>query len=84
MSELADELTCRELVELVTEYLDDALPASERARFDAHLAGCDGCQAHLAQMRATIGLVGATAACGDRPEVAALLEAFRDWKASPG
>lgn len=51
----ADELMCRELVELVTDYLEDALPESERARFEAHLAECDACRAYMSQMRRSVG-----------------------------
>jgi anti-sigma factor RsiW len=77
---LGPELTCQELVELVTDYLEDALEPAERARFEAHIATCAGCAAYLAQMRTTLELVGATAALEARPEVSALLERFRDWK----
>ena len=52
---------CRELVERVTAYLDDALPATERAEIDAHLAQCDGCTVYLGQLRATITLIRRTA-----------------------
>jgi anti-sigma factor RsiW len=76
----APELTCRELVELVTDYFEDALSPAERARFDAHLADCPGCERHVDQMRVTIDAVRATPALEGRPEVTALLEAFRDWK----
>jgi len=48
---------CSELVELVTAYLDDALPAHERAGVDAHLARCDGCTVYLEQFRVTIALI---------------------------
>ena len=51
-------LSCQELVELVTDYLEDVLPAPERARFDAHIAGCEHCTAYLEQMRTTIVLTG--------------------------
>ena len=51
-------LTCVELVELVTDYLEGALSPRERARFDAHLAECDGCQAYVEQMRTVIALTG--------------------------
>lgn len=50
----ADELACRELVELVTDYLEDALEPPARARVDAHLAACEGCMTYLEQVRATI------------------------------
>jgi anti-sigma factor RsiW len=76
----APELTCQQLVELVTDYFEDALGAAERARFEAHVAGCPGCDAYLGQMRTTLEVVGATAAIETQPEVSALLEAFRNWK----
>ena len=53
-----ESLTCQELVELVTEYLDDALPPRDRERFEEHLLTCPGCQAHLTQMRETIRILG--------------------------
>ena len=49
-----DELACRELVELVTEYLDGALDPAARARVDAHLATCDGCTTYVDQVRAVM------------------------------
>ncbi|MGH2635548.1 MAG: anti-sigma factor family protein [Actinomycetota bacterium] len=51
-------MNCRSLVELVTEYLEDALGHDERAAVEAHLAGCEGCTAYLEQMRTTIRLTG--------------------------
>jgi anti-sigma factor RsiW len=75
-----EDLACQELVELVTDYLEDALAPDERARFDAHIAECPGCDRYLEQMRATIELAGAGADLERRPEVSGLLEAFRDWK----
>jgi len=80
MSPRAPELTCQELVELVTDYFEDALGPADRARFEAHVAGCPGCDAYLGQMRTTLEVVGATAALENQPEVSALLEAFRDWQ----
>lgn len=55
---VAPELTCRELVELVTDYFEQALPAPGRARFEAHVAQCDACRDYLDQMRRTIALLG--------------------------
>ena len=75
------ELTCQELVELVTEYLDDALPEDDRARFEEHLTTCAGCRAHLDQVRETIRILGSVP--GETLSVRAerdLLEAFRGWK----
>lgn len=51
-------IRCQELVELVTAYLDGVLSTQERERVDLHLSGCDGCTAYLAQLRATIALLG--------------------------
>ena len=48
------DVACRELVALVTDYLDGVLPAGWRAGLDRHLAGCDGCTTYLEQIRATI------------------------------
>jgi anti-sigma factor RsiW len=75
-----EELSCQELVELVTEYFEGAMAPEERARFDAHVADCPGCEIYLDQMRATIALAGASADLEQRPETTALVEAFRGWK----
>ena len=73
------ELTCQELVELVTDYLEDTLAPAERARVDAHLDQCPGCRAYLHQMEATLRVVRSARALEERPEVTGLLRAFRDW-----
>lgn len=75
-----EELSCQELVELVTDYLEGALAPAERARFEAHVADCPGCDRYLAQMRTTIALTGASGTVEDAPDVRGLLDAFRDWK----
>jgi anti-sigma factor RsiW len=77
-------MTCEELVELVTDYFEDALAPTERARFDAHVAECPGCELYVEQMRTTIALAGASSDLDSRPEVSGLLEAFRDWKRTRG
>jgi anti-sigma factor RsiW len=77
------ELSCQELVELVTDYLDGALPDAERARFEDHLAICEGCRTYLDQMQTTIRVVGRLTADDLDPRAeAALLEAFRAWKSA--
>jgi len=68
---MAVELTCKELVELVTDYFEEALPATERARVEEHLEGCPFCQVYLEQMRATIR------ALGHLPETAVSSEALK-------
>jgi anti-sigma factor RsiW len=77
-------MTCEELVELVTDYFEDALAPTERARFHAHVAECPGCALYVEQMRTTIALAGASSDLERRPEVSGLLEAFRDWKRTRG
>ncbi len=72
-------LTCRELVELVTDYLEGALPAGARERFEAHMAACEGCDAHIEQVRRAIELTGRTRALEQRPEIVALTAMFRDF-----
>jgi len=54
----ANGLTCKEVVEIVTDYLEGALSPEDRARFDQHLAVCDGCTYYVEQMRETIRLSG--------------------------
>lgn len=76
-----DELTCREFVELVTDYLEGALSPDERARFEAHLLDCDDCPIYLDQIRETIRTVGALREEGIDPAAKEeLLTIFRDWK----
>jgi anti-sigma factor RsiW len=75
------DLSCDEVVRLVSDYLEGALTQADAARFEAHIVMCDGCAAYLDQMRETIKLVG------ELPEESVpdatwnrLLVAFRDWK----
>jgi predicted anti-sigma-YlaC factor YlaD len=80
-----NDLPCQELVELVTDYLEDRLPSSTRLRFDAHLAQCSGCRAYLEQMRQTIRTVGRLREESIQPEPRdRLLSVFRDWKRRSG
>jgi anti-sigma factor RsiW len=72
-------MTCQELVELITDYFDGALSASERDRFEAHLDVCPGCEHYLEQMRLTLRLARDVAALEQQPEVISLLDAFRHW-----
>ncbi len=81
MTDMPEELACKELVELVTDYLEGALPPPERARFDAHLMECDGCEAYLDQMRLTIKTLGQLTEDTIEPQARdELLQLFRDWK----
>ena len=77
----ADEMTCRELVEVVTDYLEGALPDDDRRRLEAHLEECPYCLEYVAQMRQTIDALGELP-----PEMIGeqrqrdLLAAFRGWR----
>ena len=81
MSRIA--LTCQELAELVTDYLEGVLGADERASFDRHIAACRDCTLYVEQMRVTIAVSGRIAA-GDIAPAAReeLLAAFRSWQAA--
>lgn len=75
------ELTCHELVELVTEYLEGAMPPGQAARFEAHLAACAGCAVYLEQMRTTVRLAGMLTEETIPPDGRdRLLRAFRTWR----
>ena len=76
-------LTCSELVELVTDYLDGALSAGDRERFERHLDACNGCTAYVEQFRETIRLTGVLREDDLSPDArAALLAEFAGWKRS--
>ena len=78
-------MRCREVVELMTDYLEDALPARDRERFEQHIAGCDGCRAYLAQLRATLRAMTSfeDVAIPERVQEE-LVRAFRDWRSTSG
>jgi hypothetical protein len=79
------ELTCQEFVELVTEYLEGALPADKCKRIEAHLDDCDYCSDYLGQMRQTIRALGHLSQARISPAARDLLLAdFRDWKRATG
>ena len=78
-----DPLVCREFVELVTDYLEGALLETERARFEAHLAECDGCAGYLEDMRRLVATMHETPEPPPDPATRdALLAAFRDLRGS--
>jgi anti-sigma factor RsiW len=74
------EMPCAELVELITEYLEDRLSPIDRSRFEAHLAECEACRTYLEQFRQTIRVLGRLPEELLSVEVRnTLLGAFRDW-----
>ncbi len=71
-------LSCREIVEIISDYLEGALDVPTRAQVEAHLAVCPGCGHYLAQMRSTVALLGqVTPETLPAETVAGLVEAFR-------
>jgi anti-sigma factor RsiW len=77
-----DELVCEEFVELVTDYLEGVLPEEQRARFEAHMAGCEGCSGYLEDMRRVAGSLHEMVEPPPDPHTReALLRAFRDLRA---
>jgi anti-sigma factor RsiW len=76
-----EELSCREVVELLCDYLEGAMAPDDRLRLEEHLAGCDGCTAYLEQLRVTMRLSGRLPEEAVSQEaMAPLLEAFRGWR----
>jgi anti-sigma factor RsiW len=74
-------ISCQEVVELVSDYVEQALPAEEAAVFEQHLNFCDGCVLYVDQVRMTIDAVGQLRAEELPEETKAKLQtAFRDWK----
>ena len=76
-----NEITCRELVEIITDYLEGTMPQAARRRFEAHLDECPYCVNYLEQMRQTIAALGELSEESIVPDAReALLETFRDWR----
>lgn len=76
-----DELSCQEVVELVTDYLEQALLPEMRAQFEKHVEECPGCSTYIEQVRHTITMLRKLAEQSIFPETKQeLLEIFRNWK----
>lgn len=74
-------ITCRELTELVTDYLEGRLSIGQRLRFEMHIGLCSHCRAYLRQMKQTIGSLGSLREDDIPGEVSQrLLARFREWK----
>jgi anti-sigma factor RsiW len=74
-------LTCQEMVELVTDYLEGRMDDGTRARFEEHVAECDACTLYIEQMRMTVAALGHIPAETISPEAEEeLLAAFRNWR----
>ena len=76
-------MKCREVVELMTDYLEGALTAADRERFEQHIVGCDGCRAYLQQLRLTLRAMRSVEGVPipDRVQTE-LVRAFRNWRSA--
>ena len=75
-------MSCQEVVELITDYLEGSLSWRQRRRFEKHLAACEHCALYIEQMRVTIRTVGRINADSLAPDTrVALMAAFSDWRA---
>lgn len=74
-------LTCKELTELVTNYLEGHLSIYDRVRFELHVGLCPHCRTYLRQMKTTVNAIGSIGAEAPPPAMSPeLLERFRNWK----
>jgi len=81
MSQTFEPTSCQQIVELVTDYLEGAMPPAEVARFEHHLSLCDGCIFYVEQIRMTIEAVGRISQEDVPPEIRDnLVDAFRDFQ----
>jgi anti-sigma factor RsiW len=76
-----NDMSCKELVELVTDYLEGALSPADEHRFDLHIAKCDWCKIYIEQIRLTIKAAGKLSEESIPPHVQDdLIAVFRGWK----
>ena len=77
-----EDLVCRQVVELVNDYLENVLPRAERRRFEHHLAGCPDCTTYLEQIRVTVATIGRLTPADFTPEISQkFTELYRAWRA---
>ena len=75
------ELNCQEVVELVTDYLEQVLLPEKQAQFEEHIEECPGCDTYLEQVQQTIMMLRKLSEQQTFPETKQdLLEIFRNWK----
>ena len=78
---MAEHITCQEVVELVSDYLEHALSPDEATLFEQHINFCDGCIVYVEQMRSTVAAVGHVREEDVPPEAKErLMAAFREWR----
>ncbi len=79
-----DDLTCRELVEVITDYFEGVMSDADHARLERHLSDCAGCQAVVSQFRTTIEVTGRlTEDQVSDEQRAAMRDVFRRWREAP-
>ena len=75
------EIPCQQVVEMISDFLEGALPARERRRLEHHLSGCPHCSAYLAQMRETLRLTGRLVPADLSPEMQReFSDVYRRWR----
>jgi anti-sigma factor RsiW len=78
----SEPISCKELVEIVTDYIEGTMSAGDRRRFDEHIENCHWCRRYVEQMEITIRTVGRIEEDSIEPRMRAeLLAAFSDWNA---
>jgi len=83
MNTTLPEMPCQELVEVITDYLEGALPERDRIRFEEHLSVCGKCREYMEQFRRTIEAVGSLRATDLDPHTReSLMAAFRGWSSA--
>jgi anti-sigma factor RsiW len=80
MTDLRPMLSCAQVVDLVTDYVEGNLDAADRLRFEEHVGICPPCRGFLSQMRVTRRVVGSVPVEPlAAPLEQALVDAFHDW-----
>lgn len=77
-------LTCQAVVELITDSLEDALPARDRGAYEVHLASCAACTVFVDQMRRTVYALRTVGPDLPIPPCDELVETFRDYRGGDG
>ena len=78
---MSHEMSCKELVDLVTDYIDESISDEVRAKFEQHLTECGYCNAYVKQMHLTVKLTKKLAESDvNKPVPDELLNIFREWK----
>lgn len=85
LGQMRTRLSCPQVVDLLSDWLEGDLDARTAAAVRAHLAGCPGCTAYVGQLRAAVGVLGALPPpLPDAALCEELVQAFRQWRPSPG